>query len=344
MANITIKDIATALGVSRNTVSKVINGKGGVLPDTAKRIIETATSMGYTKIGIDAQRQAGITPEAQEIHKGYIAVVASEPENYFWMGIINGVSRALSNSSYSLLYCNLSNEQIKNGTLPASILQDSVDGIIVANVYHPAILESISKRSIPKVYFDRPVDMSIESLAGDVVLSEGRTYIQEIVGMLAARGKKRIGFIGDIRTALSIQERWQGFREGMEANGLEILPEFCFTEDPIHHYYSDPSVLRILRRMADPPDAFVCANDSIAMRVLKFLTSSGLDVPGRVAVTGFDSIPESLLAKPHLTSVRIDNDAIGRRLARQMLCRLEHPDDAFETVRVSAVVLDREST
>lgn len=344
MPNATIKDIATELGLSRNTVSKVINGKGGVLADTARRIIETAIRLGYTKISLDAKRLAGIADTAVDEHRGYIAVVSSESDNYFWMGIINGVSRTLTDRGYSLLYVNLTYEQIQRGVLPTNVMQDSVDGIIVANLYHREMLEAISRRPIPKVYFDMPVDAEIETLGGDVILSEGRTPVRRIVRLLASRGKKRLGFIGDTRTALSIAERWQGFREGLEENGLDLLPEYCFTEDRILHFYSDKTVVNLLRRIETPPDAFVCANDSIAMRVVKFYADAGAAIPDRIAVTGFDCIAEGLLVEPHLTSVYVDNEAIGRRLARQLLWRLGSGDSALETIRVHAGIVEREST
>ena len=344
MASTTILDIANALGISRNTVSKVINGKGGVLPETSKKIIEAAISMGYTKIGADTQRLAGIIQKDPVEHKGYIAIVTSEPDNYFWMGIINGVSRMVTNSGYGMLYVILNEDQIRSGLLPSNLLHSSVDGIIVANLYDPGMLQTISRRPIPKVYYDMPVDASIEELRGDVVFTECRTYTRSLVRMLAAKGRKRFGFIGDTTTALSINERWSGFKEGLQDCGLELLPEFCFTEDHILHFYSDKTVTNLLNKMQDRPDAFICANDSIGLRVITYYGSVGISIPDAMAVTGFDGIPESMLVEPHLTTVRVDNEAVGRRLARQLLWRIENREEPLETVRVSAVIAVRSST
>jgi len=344
MASITIKDIATALGVSRNTVSKVFNGKGGVLPDTSKRIIEAAINMGYTKIGADMQRSVGIVQKSPEEHKGYIAIVTSEPDNNFWMGIINGVSRMLTNSGYGMLYVILNAEQINRGVLPSNLLHSSVDGIIVANLYDPGMLQTICRRPTPKVFYDMPVDTSIEDLRGDVVFTECRTYTRNLVRLLAAKGKRRFGFIGDTTTALSINERWSGFKEGLQDCGLELLPEFCFTADRILHFYNDKTVTNLLNKMEEHPDAFICANDSIGLRVITYYISIGVSIPEAIAVTGFDGIPESMLVEPHLTTVRVDNEAVGRRLARQLLWRIENRDQPFETVRVSAEILLRAST
>lgn len=345
MANVTIKEIAGALGVSRNTVSKVVNGKGGVLPETARRIIEAALEMGYTKIGDETRRIAGVPAQETEAHRGNIAVVSAEANtNYFWMNIINGVSRTLTESGYGLLYMNLDYDQIQRGQLPRSILQENLEGIIVANVYHRGFLDALCRRPVPRVHYDMPVDCTAGDLRGDVIFSEGRSGIRTLVRMLAEKGRTRFGFIGDPKAALSICERWEGFLDGLEDCGLEPCQEFCFVDDRIGHYYTDRSVINILRRLTVFPDVFVCANDSIALRVINFLAAAGIAVPQTVAVTGYDGIAESLLVTPHLTTIRVDNEAIGRRLARQLLWRIQEGDRACETIRVEAELLVREST
>lgn len=103
-------------------------------------------------------------------------------------------------------------------------------------------------------------------------------------------------------------------------------------------------MLAALQKLGKQPQAWVCANDHIAYMVLQFLLENGQDVPGDIAITGFDNIPNPLMPRFRLTTVSVDAWYIGYRLVSQLLMRLQHPAIPFEVVHIEPEIIYGDST
>ncbi|MDE7060594.1 MAG: substrate-binding domain-containing protein, partial [Lachnospiraceae bacterium] len=109
-------------------------------------------------------------------------------------------------------------------------------------------------------------------------------------------------------------------------------------------YYAQEEIEAYINHLTRMPEAIVCANDVIAFLVVKALRARGLLVPEDVAVTGFDNQEELSRMDPFLTTVRVGNTRLGKRLACQLLFRLKNPELPQEVVTVDTKVVYRESS
>lgn len=343
MKSVGIQKIADSLNISRNTVSKVINGRGVVAPETERKIVQKAIELGYNKLPTRLlEEYKNNTSQNEKIN---IAVVATQPDfSEFWVRIINGIANELSNKNCNFLYNYLTFEQEKNLNSLQVLTQYDVAGIIVMNVYNKQAITKLVDTKIPIVYYDVPINCSNTYVNGDIVIVEGQNSIYEITSHMLDRGCKKIGFIGDITYSKSIYERWLGFINAHEEKNVAIDRDFCFTESGNGHFYFVNEVEQVLSKMSTLPDAFVCANDVIAYQVKMWLEKKGCNIPKDILISGFDDIRETVTGEKKLTSVYVNNEEIGKRLVEQLIWRINNPTRLFETVKINTNVIFREST
>ncbi len=341
MNTTSIKDISEMLNISRNTISKVLNGKGGVLPETERAIIQGAYNLGYKKLSSELLAKINIIPAPVPKNIGNVVLLThKEEKNCFWNSVISGIYRGLSETSYALVYCEVWDDMQK---LPEILLNKRANGLIVANVYEKHILDEIARLDIPTVYLDSPVDYDVTELNGDIILTEGVNSIKTITKHIISKGCARIGFIGDIEYSRTIYDRWMGFNLGCKEMGVEVLPELCFTHKK-DRFYNPLVIQELMDNLPYMPQAFVCANDSIAMNVMQQLKNKGLNVPDDIMVSGYDDDQGKTVLYPHLTSVKVYSESLGKRLVQQLMWRLDNQIMNFESVRVYTKVYFRGST
>lgn len=341
MKNVGINEIAERLNISRNTVSKVMNNRGSVADKTRKKIIETAIEMGYSKL-----------PE--HLSEGYsnkntmknILVIATSPDfSSFWGKIINGITKELAEQEYQCFYHFLTFEQATHFTLPKLVESKELAGIIVMNVYNIDAIKSIATLGLPTVYYDLPLGIDIREAKADVVVAEGRKSVFYLTEQLIKQGDRKIGFIGDASYCRSIEDRWRGFMRAHEIYNIPINKEYCFTNKQGHFYFGE-EVERTLEEVFSDrinlPEAFVCANDAIAYKVINQLKAYGYRIPEDIRITGFDDI--DVLGEKELTSVGIDISDIGIRLAEQLTWRIDHPTRNNEMIKIYGDIHFRKST
>ena len=144
--------------------------------------------------------------------------------------------------------------------------------------------------------------------------------------------------------ASQIFDRFRGYRLALEDAGKEVDEHFTLTEANKAHYYSDEMIEKKLDEMDTLPDAFVCANDYIAIIVMQYCKKRGIPVPSRLAVTGFDNKKECMIMEPHITTVNTSNRRIGMRIADQLLWRIKNPTMHKEIIIIATEPYFRESS
>lgn len=333
-----IQDIADLLDISRVTVWKVFNNKEGVSEDMKRKVLECAAELNYQPSKL---QEAGIAIPLKK--QTLVSVVVSRPEtSAFWVKIIHQLAEEFSNSGIGLMYTYLPAHLTDGYVLPQSLTDGSIQGIIIMNVYDEAMLNLLNELAIPKVFLDIVTGMTTESLKGDLLLLEGRDSIKEIVTSLIKKGHERIGFIGDIQYAKTNMERYEGYVSAMYQSGKPIDPNICYTGNMTLNTYVS-AIEEFMNGITQVPDAFVCVNDHAANILVQYLESHGYKVPEDVAVSGYDDNNEFNYTK-NLTTVQVNNSQIGKRLAKQLLYRIDNPDDPYEVTYVRTKVIYRNST
>ena len=338
MKKITLQQIANSLGVSRTTVWKVFNGHEGVSETLTNRIMNKAKELGYKFPESSDDFQVPLSAPPVNI-----AVAVCRPEtSIFWLTIIHQIAKELSAHNVNLVYTYLPTDFRGDYTLPSSLTNGSIHGIIIMNVYNPQFLRLLAACPVPKVFLDTSTWVPATELNGDLILTENYASTSKITEHLIEQGRKSFGFIGDINYAMSNYERFQGFSRTLQQYGLPVdLNLSLISSIGIDTYKEE--IDTFLDTLPSMPEAFVCVNDYVGCILIQLLSKRGIRIPEDVAISGFDGNTENPLAE-NLTTVQVFNQSIGVRLALQILYRIEHPNPPYEITYIGSKVIFRGST
>lgn len=315
--SVTLKQIAEEVGVSQPLVTYALNGKPGVSEAMRQRILATAARMGYSPQANRAAKHMAARRHGTVVRTGVIALLLRPPggpentvqDNPFFLPYFNGVEIEASHRDYDLFVCAL-----RPDGLPRLIADGGVDGVIGVSIteafgqLHSLALPAISLGS---------VEMATSSLVPDEV--DG---IHRAVEHLVRLGHKRIAYLGvDPRLDfLPSRIRYESFRNAMASHSLTV--DSALVETDLHLMERETGaqgVQRLLKRRRKFT-ALVCYNDLLAMSAVEQLQKSGFQVPGDIAVIGFDGFASQVGFRPVLTSMSFDRQAMGRH-AVKMLCQ-----------------------
>lgn len=343
MRKVSIQDIAKDLGLSRNTVSKALSNSESVSFDTRQKIVKRAIEMGYKKLNPELKVELELEQPSSR-NTGNIIVLAHRYVADFWNQIMIGISNELKKNNYNLLFNFINCEDEAAAVLPSNIHNSQIDGIILLSVFSKEFIYKLLKTEIPLVFLDMPADGYDNNLVGDVLLVEGESSIYNITKKLIYNGYSKIGFIGDTTYCRTIFDRWRGYKKALDDFDLSLDKNLCITEAAPSHLYAYDEVSSKLGSISKLPEAFVCANDEIAMYVIRYLREKHIKVPENIAVTGFDNTIDSTLIEPALTTVHVFKEQVGVRLVQELIWRMNNPHSPFETILVNTDVIFRKSS
>jgi LacI family transcriptional regulator len=347
MKKVTMQEIADALNISRVTVWKVFNNYPGVSDILCKQIVSKAEELGYLK-----QKQTitedippnNIPDSSVSASNMTVSVVVSRPESsMFWMNIIHQIAKELFNSDINLMYTYLPTKTSDGYSLPSILTGQALDGIIVLNVYDYDILTMLNNLNIQKVFLDLVPPFPEESLTGDLFLLEGKSLVSKLTDSIIKKGRREIGFIGDIAYARTNNDRYLGYRDAMLQNQLTVNKDYSLTHS-IGIYTYGEEINAFLAGLKKMPEAFVCASDYVAHFLVKYLNANNYKIPEDVAISGYDGTTEYIDQENYLTTVMVQTKELGNRLVRQLLYRIAHPDAPIEVTYIYSKIRFGEST
>lgn len=336
---VTMQDIADACGLSRNTVSKVFNRRGAVPPGTRALILQKANELGY---GLPAAEKAG----SPQLAGGSIALLTSSmPADYhFGTFFLTTFTDQICRAGYTLKMFEISAEELQARRLPPHFIQEQTAGIVAIELFDSDYLDMICSLGLPAVVIDSPAHSNKELMKCDYVVMENIASIIAIIRQLYASGARRIGFVGDKEHCGSFFQRWVGFRLGLEESGLPLDESLCILDPDASPYDNPDWMINRIRKLPCLPDAFVCANDYIAIHLMAALKKMGISIPADIMVTGFDGTSQSALVDPTLTTVQIPSLEIGRKAAKILLARIRNPELSFSWTYIRTNPVWRQST
>jgi LacI family transcriptional regulator len=304
---ITIHDVARAAGVSVSTVSRVLNDKADVAPETYRKVQEVIAELGYTSSLAARSMRSRRT--------GVIGLIMPNLEDPFCVQVLKGVNHAAFHLHYDLIAYTggAINGRPKAGRDQhyVSLLNGSLtDGVIVVT---PSTADFAT--TAPIVAID-PFSACPQYLT---VIAANHAGAREAVEHLIGLGHRRIGFIGGRPDLQSAHQRREGYEAALRAASIAPDPELIAVGD--FSIESGRACARQLLSLADPPTAIFAANDQSAFGAIEAARAAGRSVPGDLSVVGFDNIPEAATYQPALTTV---DQFIARMgfVAAEMLIRL----------------------
>ncbi|GHD23953.1 LacI family DNA-binding transcriptional regulator [Streptomyces galbus] len=316
----TLEAVAARAGVSRATVSRVVNGGDGVREPLVERVRQAVEELGY----VPNQAARSLVTRRHDA----VAVVIAEPEarvfaDPFFALQLRGISKELTAHDNQLVLL-LTEGRDDHARVARYLAGGHVDGALVFSLHLDDPLPGlIQGAGVPTVFGGRPGWS--DGRAADTgptlyVDSDNRGGARDAVRHLAALGRTRIAHITGPLDQTSAADRLDGYRDVMGDADPGLVAESDFTPAGGERAMRD-----LLDRQPDL-DAVFAANDLTAAGALRVLRERGLRVPEDVAVVGFDDmLPVAEQTDPPLTTVRQDIEEMGRLMARLLLRRLDRP-------------------
>ncbi|MEU0670138.1 LacI family DNA-binding transcriptional regulator [Streptomyces lavendulocolor] len=316
----TLEAVAARAGVSRATVSRVVNGGAGVRQALVEKVREAVEELGYVP------NHAARTLVTRR--NGAVAVIIAEPEfrvfsDPFFEQQVRGISRELTahDSQLVLLWVEGPGDYDRIGRYLGG---GHVDGALAFSVHDNDELPSIIRRAqVPAVFGGRPGwPGATAGPAVPYVDCDNRGGAREAVRHLLSLGRERVAHIAGPRDQTSAMDRMDGYQDVLLAAGPGLIAQGDFTEE------SGARAMAELLEQRPDLDAVFAANDLMASGALRVLRERGLRVPEDVALVGFDDMTSIAEATdPPLTTVRQDIEGMGRLMVR-LLMRVLNADEA----------------
>lgn len=280
-------DVARLAGVSTAVVSYVVNdGPRQVAPQTRERVLHAINQLHYRP---NASARALKTGSSK-----MLGVVVPSIVNPFHAEFVDYIDRAASKAGYSLMLAATREDPEREGEVFRSLIDRRVDGLIVLAFLFDTSLYALDYPLIPRVMMERSVGSPGQTTLGPDELAGGQMATEHLLG----HGHSRIAMImGHQRRTDRRREGWEGV---LSAHGLssDLFAETAWSR---HGGYRGANEL--LDR-DDPPTAFFCASDLIAVGALQAIRERGMRVPEDIAVVCYDGTTESAYAWPPLTVVQ----------------------------------------
>jgi DNA-binding LacI/PurR family transcriptional regulator len=327
----TLEQVAERAGVSRATVSRVVNGSPTVAPAIRETVERAVAELGYVP------NQAARSLVTQRTDS--IALVLSESATRVFSdeavlpGIIRGVSQELDAADKQLVLM-LAGSTASHDRIERYAMSRHVDGVIIASMHGADPLpNSLHRMGIPVLCGGRPLGRSPVPYVEVDNVGGARFAVRHLV----QSGRSRIATIGGPQDMVAGIDRLNGYREELRGSALRsIVAIGDFTRE------SGAAAMRQL--LEDDPrlDAVFVASDLMALGALNALAAAGRRVPDDVAIVGFDDIEAARYAEPSLTTVRQPIVGQGRELARQLL-RLAVGEEIAHSVVLPTELVTRAS-
>ena len=312
----TLEEIARQAGVSRSTVSRVINDHPNVDPETRARVLSIAENLNYQPNIAARGLAAGRTNILGLVIPMGVNALFTDP--YFPI-LIQGISSACNARDHSVMLW-LAEPEFERRTIRQILQGGLIDGVILASaLMDDPMMEALTRGGPPFILIGRhPSDMRVNYV--DV---ENKNSAREMVAYLLRSGYKRVATITGPRNMIAGVDRLQGYLDALQdhkaARDDDLIVEGDFTEQG--------GYLAMQRLLPFEPDAVFVASDAMAIGALRALREAGKRVPEDIAIAGFDDIPVAARTDPPLTTVRQPIQRMGAVAAETLIDMISHPDD-----------------
>lgn len=345
MRRVSLKQLAEHLGITEGTVSRALNNYPDIAKSTRDRVLAAADELGYLP-----------NPTARRLATGRAEAVAyimptsrSALATPFVSQLLQGLGDALANRGWDLLVVQPTSAEDETDTLQKLTASGKVSGVVLSRPLKvDSRIEFLKKSGFPFIVHGRAKDAD-DYAWYDI---DSKSAFSEAVDHLAALGHQRIGFIGAPTYLNFVQERLDGFSDGLARNGLTADPKLISIAEMTDE--GGERAAEDLLAQDNPPTALLCVNDIQAIGAMAAIRSKGLEPGKDVSVIGYDGVWMGRHTNPPLTSMAQPQAHSGRQLGDMLLAIIDggNPKE-FQVLRRAELVrrksdgpalLDRESS
>jgi LacI family transcriptional regulator len=326
---VTITAIAREAGVSVPTVSRVVNGRSDVSPETRERVEELLRQHGYRR-----------RPTRARVSASLIDLVFNDLDSPWAVEIIRGVEEVAHQDGVGTVVSAIHGRAGAARQWMKNLRARASDGVIlVTSVLEPVLHEELRRLNVPIVVVDPAGSPALDApTIGATNWAGGMAATEHLLGL----GHRRIGFIAGPPRLLCSRARLDGHRAALEAAGVPYDQALVAQGD----FYHESGFVGCDQLMdtAAPPTAVFASSDQMALGAIEALRRRGLRVPEDVSVVGFDDLPEVRWSAPPLTTVRQPLAEMGKLAARTVLRQARGEEIESPRVELATALVVRAST
>lgn len=324
-----MREVANRAGVSKTTVSHVLNQTRFVEAETVKRVQGAMDELGYrpNRLARSLRRQETQT----------IALITPDNANVYWAEFARIVEKAGFTAGYTVFLCNSEWSMEREHQYVETLLERQIDGIILAATHNSqSVLDKVAAARLPIVVVNKtPVEPKVSSVRVN------EFYGGYLAGAhLLQLGHRCVGYL-NTRQEYSVETRVSGFLHAFTEAGLDAtaLP----TAEGDFSYASGEAGVYELLRQQPALTAIFAVNDNMALGAYKGLRRLKRRIPEDISVVGFDNIVYATALSPELTTVAQPIHQLGETACRLLLNKIEVPDSPPESVVLEPTLIERAS-
>lgn len=330
-SRITIRDVAAHVGVSHQTVSRVMNHSDQVTPETREKVLGAIKELGYRP---NRLAQSMVTQKTKTI--GLVVVDITNP---FFFEVARGVQDMALTKGYNVFVCNTDDNPQREQDMLALLASQEVDGVIMATVSSPEDeLLAFAEHYKPLVVINRDIPHPKASLVSVDILRGAKLAVAHLI----ERGHRNIAMLSHAGHKPNEMRRVRGYRETLLENGITSRDEWLVLAPP--NLMGGYDATKTLLTQYPEVTAIFTYNDLMAIGALRSCHDLGLSVPQDCAVMGFDDIKFSAMMQPSLSSISFDKYLVGEMAMRRLFEMFDDPDLVHEPIRLDVDLVVREST
>ncbi|MBX3048896.1 MAG: LacI family DNA-binding transcriptional regulator [Anaerolineales bacterium] len=328
----TIEEIAKKAGVSRSTVSRVINNDPNVNEQTRERVLQVVTSNNYVPNRAARKLAGGRTGIIGLVIPTGVSRLFVEP---FFPILIQSVTNHCNRLNRSVMFW-LGEPEHERRSITQILSNDLLDGVIVSSLKdRDPIVEALHNSQVPFVLIGR----YRENLPINFVDIDNEKCTQMAVNYLIQIGRRRIATITGVSDTMVSRERLDGYRATLAKAGLPVdenlIAEGGFVEEG--------GYAAMAKIFPHKPDAVFATSDAMAVGAIRFLKEQGVRVPQDVAVVGFDDVPLAASYKPALTTIAQPIEELGQHAVDMLITLIEQRPKELLTEVLPSNLIIRES-
>lgn len=330
-SEVTIVDVAEEAGVSYATVSRVVNNKPHVKPETRAKVLRAMTRLGY-QANLQARSLAGGKSNV-------IGLLVVDLATQYIGEIIHGIDDVLAANQYELMLYTTHRRKIKESAYVNMMARGLADGLLIVLPREPeAYLQTLRQRDFPYVLIDQfGIDESDSS-----VTATNHQGGYEATKHLIDLGHRRIGIITGWMDMISACHRLEGYRAALDDHNISADESLVYVGNFTRACgFQGASAFLDLPQ---PPTAIFASNDDTAFGAVDAVLARNMKVPADISVVGFDDIPMAASHVPALTTVRQPLEEMGRTATRRLLELIQNTEGDQSRFVLPTELILRETT
>ena len=330
MYQATIKDVAIRAGVSKTTVSHVLNATRFVEEETRQKVLQAIQELNY--------RPSAAARSLTTKRTGTVGIVVSDISNPFFGELLLGVEEVLRPQNYALIICNTNETLEYEAHYLNLLLNQRVDGIIAAATSQPWI--EISKAEVqhtPIVFVDRTFENHQDFYVG----VDNKAGAYQGTQHLIRCGYRKIGILAGLDRLSTMRERLNGYCQALEDAGLPLRNEWIVPSQL--SVDGGRKAMRELFSQPESPEAIFINNNLLALGALLEMSELNLSCPEDVGIVSFDDHPWVAVACPPLTVVRQPIRKLGQASAEMILALINNQPVQEKHIILDCEIVERQS-